>query len=461
MTRTISVQDGDRPGPAAVSGGVLHSNQFVLELRQACQTASGVRRSFMIRMAVAAAAVLLAAGGGYAEILSTSASVRSNNSLIVDIQVMTGGSAAQVFITYQTAGVDPLVSRLTPVSNTGPTTITIGRLRANRTYTYSVDAIDGHCGPAGTTGGSFTTGSLPAPLLMNTYTLKGRTTAPLVIVPHNQVIAGVGIFRGYVALDLHSSDAPQIVWYYSNAPSTASGVQQVDGVFAIVRERPGKFLFADIGSGNPAIAADAFYREITPDGTLLDESPADCSVTPPTSSPSPAGWIWGQGNDTHEQLLPGADGVPGTILHLGKIVKDPFFDAGLAPLGTRLQLGTTIRRWNPSAGTDEVVWDPFNFLNPITERTDAASSDPGANSNFISPFPCAGASLQIEEWMHANSLQVAPTGVILMSGPAPRYRAGYFAAVRPDRVADRPLRERLCLPQPERQVLPRAFRARA
>jgi hypothetical protein len=103
------------------------------------------------------------------------------------------------------------------------------------------------------------------------------------------------------------------------------------------------------------------------------------------------------------------------VLHLGKIVKDPFFDAGLAPQGARLQSGTAIRRWNPAAGTDEIVWDPFNFLDPLNERTDAMNSDPGNNSNFVSPFPCAGASLQIEEWTHANSLQVMPTGALLLS----------------------------------------------
>jgi hypothetical protein len=246
--------------------------------------------------------------------------------------------------------------------------------------------------------------------LSNTYTLKGRTTAPLVILPDTQTN-----FQGYVALDLHSADAPQIVWYYSNPPSKASGVLQVDTVAAIVREQNGNFLIADGGSGPPPLAADSFYRELTPDGTLLAESPATCSVTPPRASPSPKGWIWGQGNDVHEQLVPGADGVPGTVLHIGKIVKDPFFDAGLASQGARLQLGTDIRRWNPSAGTDEEVWDPFKFLDPLTERTDAASSDPGVNSNTRSPMPCAGTALQIEEWMHANSLQVAPTGVILMS----------------------------------------------
>src|ERR1035438_6961693 len=73
------------------------------------------------------------------------------------------------------------------------------------------------------------------------------------------------------------------------------------------------------------------------------------------------------------------DDVRGTVLHLGKIFKDPFFDAGQAPQGKRLQAGSSIRRWNPAAGTDEIVWDPFNFLDPLTERTNA--------SNTISPIP--------------------------------------------------------------------------
>jgi hypothetical protein len=356
----------------------------------------------------AAAALLLAGASGYAGVLGTTASVRSNNSLIVDIRVTTSGSSAKLAVTYQSEGVEPLGLGFTPVSETGQTTITIGRLRADKTYTYTVRAIDDHGGPAGTADGSFTTGSLPPALLRNTYMLQGRTTVPLVILPQ------LGPFQGFVALDLHSSDAPQVVWYYSNAPSTASGMLQADGAMGIVREPGGNFLFADAGTGSPT-AADVFYREITPDGNQVLDSPAGCSVTAPAASPAPARWIWGQGNDVHEQLLPGADGVVGTVLHLAKIVKDPFFDAGLAPQGARLQMGTAIRRWDPAAGTDDLVWDPFNFLNPLTDRTDAASSDPGINSNSRAPMLCAGASLPIEEWTHSNSLQVAPTGVLLMS----------------------------------------------
>src|ERR1039457_1994814 len=150
----------------------------------------------LIRVAAVPAAGLLAGSRGYADILSTSATVKPNNSLLVDVQVTTSASVEHVSITYRTPDVDALVSRLTQVSSTGSTTITIGRLRANRTYTYTVDAFDRDGGPAGTASGSCTTGSLPPPLLTNTYTLTGRTTTPLVIVQDNQVG-----FRGWVGLD--------------------------------------------------------------------------------------------------------------------------------------------------------------------------------------------------------------------------------------------------------------------
>ena len=212
------------------------------------------------------AAVLLTASLGYAAILNTSATVRPNNSLIVDVQVTTDSSPAHAIVTYQAPGVDPLVSRITQVSSTGSTTITLGRLRANTTYTYTVDAFDRHGSPAGTAGGNFTTGALPAPLLANSYTLTGRTTEPLVILQHNQ--AG---FRGYVGLDLHSADAPQIVWYYNNVPSNASGLLQADTVGSIVQERNGNILFGDAGTGGPT-ATDDFYRSITPTGPFLPKA---------------------------------------------------------------------------------------------------------------------------------------------------------------------------------------------
>ena len=228
------------------------------------------RGSSLLRVAAAVAAVLLAGSRGYADILSTSATVRLNNALLVDVQVTTSPSVEHVSITYQTGGVDPLVSRLTQVSSTGSTTITIGRLRASRTYTYTVDAFDRDGAPAGTANGSFTTGSLPPALLTNTYTLSGRTTAPLVMLQDNQTG-----FRGFVGLDLHSADAPQIVWYYNNVPSNATGVLQADAVGSIVRERNGDILFGDAGTGGPTSLRDTRSTERSrPTGPFLAESPA-------------------------------------------------------------------------------------------------------------------------------------------------------------------------------------------
>jgi hypothetical protein len=351
----------------------------------------------------------------YAGILATSSSVRPDNGLIVDIRVTTDTIVGQLAVAYQAEGVEPLLSKVTPISTAGATTITIGRLRANTKYIYTVSAADNQGAPAGTAEGCFTTGSLPPALLLNTFTLQGRTTVPLVILPLLIRPPSLGLdgFRGYVALDLHSSDAPQIVWYYSNAASTASGILQPDPVGSIFQEPNGTFLFADAGSGPPPSAADSFYREITADGRVLGASPSDCSITPPPA-PSP-GWIWGAGNDVPELLPRGTDGVPAEIFHLGKIVKDPFSDAGMAAPGARLQMGATIRRWNAAAGTDEVVWNSFDFMDPLRERTTAANADPGANSDSRGPMACTGASLLVEDWMHANSLQFAPTGDLLMS----------------------------------------------
>ena len=354
------------------------------------------------------AAVFFLAARCSAEILGTTASVRPENSLIVDVDVSTRGNVAELSVVYQTPGGNPLVSKITPASPDGVTRITIGRLRANRTYSYTVNAMPARGGQPGSADGTFTTGPLPAGLVQNTYTLNGRSTASLIL------LSQLGAFKGLLALDLQGSDAPQIVWYYTNPPSTASGVLQVDSPINIVQEANGNLLFADTGSGGP-VAADSFYREITPDGSLLNESPPGCtSLTPPIST-APPQWIWGQGDDIHEELLPGADGVAGTVLHLGKVVKDPFFDAGLTAQGARLQLGTTIRRWDPLTRTDTVVWDPFKFLDPLTERTNATDSDPGINSNTRATMACAGTSLAIEEWTHSNSLQVAPTGEVLQS----------------------------------------------
>jgi hypothetical protein len=344
-----------------------------------------------------------------AQIGGTNAVVRHDNALIVDIEVNASHNVSRLQVTYESPGIERLASKWIPADRNGPTRITVGRLRASKLYTYTVRGIDRFGAPAGAASGNFSTGALPAALAANTYKLEGRISSSVVVFATLETN-----FKGYIGMDLHSPDAPQIVWYYSNAPSGASGAMQVDQINSIIQDSHGNFIFADTGSGPPPLAADAFYRKITPDGTILSESPVVCQLNRPAGPVGP-GWIWAYGNDSLEQLLPGIDGNRETVVHLVQIVKDPFADSGLASPGARLQTGIGIARWTPGTGKDELLWDPFNFLNPLTDRTDTGSSDPGANSSTASPVPCAGASVQAEEWMHSNSLQFTPTGEFLMS----------------------------------------------
>src|SRR5690349_19492602 len=94
---------------------------------------------------------LLLTSAGHAAILGTTATGRPDNSRRVDIQVVSHSKAARVAVTYEADGVESLVSKWASVERDGTPKITIGRLRANRTYTYSVHAIDNYGGSAGTT----------------------------------------------------------------------------------------------------------------------------------------------------------------------------------------------------------------------------------------------------------------------------------------------------------------------
>lgn len=100
-----------------------------------------LRNRLLTRLAMAVT-LPLAGTSGRAEILMTNASVSSDNALIVDIQVVTSDDVAKIVATYQAPGIEPLMSPFVPVSTTGQTTITIGRLRANKPYTYTLRALN-------------------------------------------------------------------------------------------------------------------------------------------------------------------------------------------------------------------------------------------------------------------------------------------------------------------------------
>ena len=157
-------------------------------------------------------------------------------------------------------------------------------------------------------------------------------------------------FRGYVGMDLHSADAPQIVWYYSNAPSNASGVTQVDQVNSIVQERSGDLLFADAGSGPPPFGRRTFTGRSRPTERYLAESPIQLRVSRQRVRRGPRMDL-GYGNDSLEQLDPGRrrnsrnGSSPGA-----RSSKDPFFDAGRLRKALACRTGIGIARWTPATG---------------------------------------------------------------------------------------------------------------
>src|SRR5579871_4890471 len=102
-----------------------HTCSFAANWRQEGKHMTSLQITLIVRTSVVLASTLLAAGRGDAGILGTTASVRPDNSFFVDVQVTTDSNASHVAVTYQATGVDPLVSRMTQVSSSGSTTITV------------------------------------------------------------------------------------------------------------------------------------------------------------------------------------------------------------------------------------------------------------------------------------------------------------------------------------------------
>ncbi len=231
------------------------------------------------------------------------------------------------------------------------------RLRAETTYRYSLVAMDqeGHRSEKFT--GKFTTGPLPPEIadISIKLTQGKRTTYPLTLFDQN-----TNFFNGYIAVD----STGQIVWYYQNP--------LVEQVGNIIKMPSGNYLYASgfflSGSSNTLV-------EITPFGRMVRQSPLICNSSVPVIG----------GVDLHDMQY-----VDGKILHLGQ----------LAPKVhgfSRPQLGGTIREWNLGTNTDRLVWNPFDFLNPVSDRSSL--------SNVIIDLSCK-AAIPAQDWIHSNALAI-------------------------------------------------------
>ena len=270
-------------------------------------------------------------------ILFADASLNPDNSLIMDFEV-TVDTPSRVYVEYDNPDAGSLRSRATESLDTSQF-FSVLRLRPSTAYCYEVFAADAEGHVSDGVRGIFETGPLPAGLVGATFTVvQGHPTYPLTLAEHND-----DDFNGIVALDSQA----ELVWYHQDTSET------IRGPGALVQNENLNLLYTADGQ---LTTGSKFVKEITPLGEVVAINPDVCQL------PDPAGAI-DAGGAHHEVLAP----RDGKVLYLGYIIRDPFNDP------RRLQLGDTIRQWDPNSGDDVQLWDAFDFLDPAIDRTGATS----------------------------------------------------------------------------------------
>ena len=197
-------------------------------------------------------------------VIGTSAAVRSENSLIVEVEVSLD-SPARVYVEYENQDAGAFVTQTTESLATEHT-LPVVRLRPSTTYSYEAFAVDEDGGVSAGVGGSFTTGELPDALARMELTVDGSPT-------------GVVLFdfednpdSYYVALD-HDSI---VVWYYLHEVT----LPDMPVSARTVRQKP-NYNLVFLEGGPLGRRFNCCLKEITPLGELvrrLAASPIDKSV---------------------------------------------------------------------------------------------------------------------------------------------------------------------------------------
>lgn len=234
------------------------------------------------------------------------------------------------------------------------------------TYSYEIFIIKEDGSKYSGAEGTFTTGSLPLGLTRASFTVtQGSPTFPLALKDHVDQA-----FRGYVILDNEAN----VAWYLETPELSPSAIRQTpDNTFVYVASHFG-------------------LREVTPLGETVAELVEDC---PNTTTPI-------LGRIHHEVILD----LEGNILYLSTETHDVFFGDILRP-----QASDSIGIWDRQNSTDlNILFDVFDHISPHEDRT--SSSD---NPNAVFFWHGCPEVEGLEDWTHANSLDVGLNGNILLS----------------------------------------------
>jgi hypothetical protein len=75
-----------------------------------------------------------------------------------------------------------------------------------------------------------------------------------------------------------------------------------------------------------------------------------------------------------------------------------------------LQIGDTIRRWDPATGEDVLLWSLFGYFDPTLDKSDFWRLPPQ-----LSMPDCVDPAESNNNWTHANSLAIGTQGNLIMS----------------------------------------------
>jgi hypothetical protein len=297
------------------------------------------------------------------------ATMDDNNNLIFHIHG-TVQLAGNVVVQYWSNDTGPFLTA--PVASSGTSfNVDVMRLRPSTLYSYRVYLEDSSNKPVFQTQGSFLSGPLPAGLQGAIFDLiQGSPSYDLTLLDFND-----SDFDGIVAID---QDA-QVVWYY----------QHERQVFAIAQESDYNLVFNEIASGNGGWE----MTEISPTGdkiNFVEDTLNSGKICKP----------FGRWN--HEMFLR-PDGKAWTI---GAEIRPVNLGGNIT-----LQCGGTIEEWDIQNDTVKRLVSTFDLIDPVTDRRTDSNTTAGffweGNNNQYAPM--------VEDWDHANDLDVLPDGSILMS----------------------------------------------
>ena len=315
--------------------------------------------------------------------------VRPDNALIVTFDVNVA-APSKVFVEYEAKGVPRLRSATTGIFETRHS-FSILRLRPETPYTYTAFAIDQSEVTAPLCSGTFTSGALPAGLAdLEVRLVGGGATSPLTILDHHTGYHDSATdFFGYVAID----SVGAVVWYYENAGPPRPGQEGPTGgpMVGDIVQLPGWNLLYEDGH---VLDTDNVIREISPFGELVRSSPSICETDPDLGG-------------IHHGMTP--NGHDGRVLYIGRQM--------VQIADGSLQVGDTIREWDPVTGRDVQRWSTFDAFDSIkdvsTDQIDAyGEAFVARRPSKLDMRECAE-SVSANNWSHANALACGSVDVLL------------------------------------------------